>query len=305
LVLAVVQGYAAHRGHHLVQSVQKLLGYVLLIAFGITGAVAIVAGGASNATATHAPTFAAIVLGLGMTVSLTLGWAPYASDYTRYIPRETPVWKVFALAFVGLFGSAAITQALGVVTASRFHDTSALGVIHDILALTGPFGPVALGAFVLSAIASNTVADTTASYSLISAGLNFPRNVAAILTAAVAFVLAVLAVAHYSTLYEDYLILLGYWTAPWLAILLVDWLVCGIDERRRTGGWRRGATVFLIVAAGTTALFSSTDIYTGPVAHVLNGADIGYFVGFFAAGLLYYVTLPARLARPIRAQAES
>jgi len=305
LLLAVVQGYAAHRGHHLVQSVQKVLGYVLLAAFGITGVVAVAHGGAANGTPAQPATVAALVLGLGMTVSLTLGWAPYASDYTRYIPRSTPSWKVFALAFVGLFASSALTQALGIVTASRFHDTSALGVIHDILALTGPFGPIALAAFVLSAIASNTVADTTASYSLISAGLKLPRTAAAVLTAAIAFVLAVVAVAHYSTLYEDYLILLGYWTAPWLAILLVDWFASGANDAARSGGWRRGATIFIVVAVGTTALFSSTAIYTGPVARWLNGADIGYFIGFFAAGVLYYVTMPAGRPAIVQARAES
>jgi NCS1 family nucleobase:cation symporter-1 len=305
LILAVVQGYAAHRGHHLVQAVQKILGYVLLVTFGITGVAAILAGGGFVAAAAHPATFPALVLGLGMTVSLTMGWAPYASDYTRYVPRRTPARRVFALAFIGLFASSVLTQGLGVLTASRFHDTSALGVIHDILALTGPFGPVALAAFVLSAIASNTVADTTASYSLISAGLPLPRNASAVLTAAVAFVLAVIAAAHYSTLYEDYLILLGYWTAPWLAIVLVDWLSGGVTAGTARGEWRRGATIFLVVAFATTALFSATEIYTGPVARWLNGADIGYFVGFFVAGGLYYVTGPARRTAIAAARAES
>jgi NCS1 family nucleobase:cation symporter-1 len=305
LLLAIVQGYAAHRGHHLVQAVQKVLGYVLLVTFGITGAIAIAAGGGSIMASAHPATFAALVLGFGMTVSLTLGWAPYASDYTRYIPRATPPAKVFALAFVGLFASSALTQTLGVITASRFHDTSAVGVIHDILTLTGPFGPIALAAFVISAIASNTVADTTASYSLISAGLKLPRNVSAIVTAGVALVLAMIAIAHYSTLYEDYLILLGYWTAPWLAILLVDWIACRSTPGERGGTWRRGATIFVVVALATTALFSSTAVYTGPIARWLNGADIGYFVGFFAAGLLYYVTTPARATAAVRVPAQN
>jgi NCS1 family nucleobase:cation symporter-1 len=304
VLLTVVQGYAAHRGHHLVQAVQKVLGYVLLVTFGITGVSAIVSGGGANIAVTHPATFSAIVLGLGMTASLTLGWAPYASDYTRYVSRRTPSRRVFALAFIGLFASSLLTQALGVLTASRFHDTSALGVIHDILAMTGPFGPVALAAFVISAIASNSVADTTASYSLISAGVNLSRSVAAILTAGIALVLAIVAAAHYSSLYEDYLILLGYWTAPWLAIILVDFFTGGV--RTGIGGaWRRGATIFLIVAFATTALFSSTEIYTGPIARLLNGADIGYFVGFFAAGLLYYVTIPVRRRAVAPARAES
>jgi NCS1 family nucleobase:cation symporter-1 len=34
-------------------------------------------------------------------------------------------------------------------------------------------------------------------------------------------------------------------------------------------------------------LFSATPIYTGPIAKMLDGTDIGFFVGFFAASLCY------------------
>lgn len=304
LLLAATQGYAAYRGHHLVQAVQKVLGYILLVTFGITGAIAISSGGL-NITAPHPASFSALALAFGMTVSFTLGWAPYASDYTRYLPRRVPRWKVCVLAFAGLFVSSAITQGLGVVTASRFHDATALGVIHDMLKITGPFGPIALTAFVVSAIASNTISNNTAAYSLISAGIDLPRNLSAALTAVVAFVLALLAAAKFSTLYEEYLILLGYWIAPWAAIVLVDWYCLPGIQRTDNSPWRRGASIFTIVAVGTITLFSSTEIYTGPVTRWLNGTDIGYFVGFILAGVLYYVTVPARRTSIVRGRAEA
>ncbi len=52
-------------------------------------------------------------------------------------------------------------------------------------------------------------------------------------------------------------------------------------------GWTRGATIFLVTAVLTTALFSVSDLYTGPAARLLGGADIGYYVGFLGAALWY------------------
>jgi NCS1 family nucleobase:cation symporter-1 len=37
----------------------------------------------------------------------------------------------------------------------------------------------------------------------------------------------------------------------------------------------------------TIALFSATEIYTGPLAKRLDGTDIGSCVGFFAAAVSY------------------
>ena len=51
------------------------------------------------------------------------------------------------------------------------------------------------------------------------------------------------------------------------------------------------------------ALFSATPIYTGPVAKMLDGTDIGFFVGFFVASLCYAVVergrQSARAAYPV------
>jgi purine-cytosine permease-like protein len=47
------------------------------------------------------------------------------------------------------------------------------------------------------------------------------------------------------------------------------------------------ATIFVVVTVLTIALFASTSVYTGPIAKLLDGTDIGYFVGFIVAAALY------------------
>jgi NCS1 family nucleobase:cation symporter-1 len=49
----------------------------------------------------------------------------------------------------------------------------------------------------------------------------------------------------------------------------------------------------------TIALFSSTELYEGPVAKLLGGADVGFVVGFFAAAALYVAIERLRAARPV------
>ena len=293
VLLFAVQGFASVRGHHVVQALQKYLGYVLVVTFGLTGVFAVAHGG-TTVTALHPFNLSTFVFGIALVASYNLSWGPYASDYTRYLPRNTPGRSIFFLGFLGLSASALVSEFLGILTASHFPDTSALGVIGEIVRLTGAFGPVTLAAFVIASITANSVGMNTGAYSLISAGLRWPRNVTAALTTAAAFVLALAGVGRFSSLYGSFLFLLGYWVAPWIAIVLVDWLLRRGDERAEPVAWQRGATIFLAVTVVTVALFSSSDIYTGPFTRMLGGADIGYFVGFFTAALLYFVTAGGR-----------
>ena len=285
--LVAIQLTASMYGHHVVQNVAKYLCYVLIVVFAITGIVAIAKGG-SLASAHTAIRPAAFVLGVSMTAGFAIGFAPYSSDYTRYLPRTTSAGAIFFLSFGGLGLAAVLIEVCGLLTASHLSDLSPAGVIAEIGALTGPFAPVALIAIAMSAISINSINDNTAAYSLISTGARIPRHIAAILTTACGFVLAVAGAGTFAELFSNYLLLLLYWIAPWAGIVLTDrWLFGVVD--RRVCRWGPGATIFAIVTPVTIALFSATEIYTGPLAKLLGGTDIGFFVGFFAASLCYAI----------------
>jgi NCS1 family nucleobase:cation symporter-1 len=284
-LLVAVQLAASMYGHHVVQLLAKYLCYVLIVVFAITGVVAIAKGG-SLAAVHDAIKPATFVLGVSMTAGFAIGFAPYASDYTRYLPRDTKPLTIFVLAFGGLATSSALIELCGLLTASRLTDLSPGGVIAEIGALTGPFAPIALFAIAASAISINSINDNTAAYSLISSGARIPRHVAAIVTTLCGFVLAVAGAGKFATYFSNYLLLLLYWIAPWAGIVIADWLLHrGAPHRIRV--WGSGATIFLIVTPVTIALFSATEIYTGPLAAMLGGTDIGFFVGFFAAAGAY------------------
>ena len=286
-VLALLQMVASIYGHHVVQALQKYLGGLLLLVLGAVGVLVLARSGGVPAAA-HPPTVATVVLATAILASFNLSWASYSSDYTRYLPADTPPGRVVWLALAGLLGSAVPFQVLGLLTAAGTREASPTAVIASLQHGAGPLGPVVLAAIALSSITGNSVNDNTASYSLISAGIRVPRVLAAIATASLGYGLAVAGAGRYADLYTSYLLVTLYWIAPWIGIVLADWYLLGRrGGERDPPGWTRGATIFLLTAVLTIALFSVSDLYTGPAARLLGGADIGYYVGFLLAGLWY------------------
>jgi NCS1 family nucleobase:cation symporter-1 len=300
--LVAIQLTASIYGHHVVQVLAKYVCYVLIVVFAITGVVAILRGG-TLVTTGKAISPATFILGVSIIAGFNIGFAPYTSDYTRYLPRKISPVLIGALAAGGLMASAFTLELCGLLTASRLHDLSPAGVIAGISALTGRFGPIALIAIAVSAIPINSINDNTAAYSLISTGVRIPRHVSAIVTSLCGFALAVAGAGKFAELFSNYLLLLLYWIAPWAGIVLADWRLNG--GRRPAPAWGAGATIFAIVTPLTIGLFSSTEIYTGPVARLLGGADIGCLVGFFIAATAYTVVARARAKAHPQTQPEA
>ena len=302
-LLAAVQMLASIYGHDMVQALQKYLGGLLLVVLGAIGVlVASRAGGVP--VATHPPSAATFVLATAILASFNLSWASYSSDYTRYLPAGTAPGRVVWLALAGLLGSAIPFELLGLLTAGSIGEASPVAVIAGLQRSAGVLAPVVLAGIALSSITGNSVNDNTASYSLISAGVRVPRVLAAIVTASLGYVLAVAGAGHYADLYASYLVVTLYWIAPWIGIVLADWYVVRrnheADPARDPPGWTQGATIFVVTSVLTIALCSASDLYTGPVARLLGGADIGYYVGFFAAGLWYAAAARFARAKPVK-----
>ena len=285
-LLAGIQMVASIYGHHVVQALQKYLGALLLVVFAAIGLLVVSRNGGVPVAA-HPPTIATFVLATAILASFNLSWASYSSDYTRYLPADVSPRRVAWLALAGLLGSAVPFQLLGLLTAGGIGEASPTAVIASLQHAAGLLAPVVLAAIALSSITGNSFNDNTASYSLISAGIRIPRIWAAILTASLGYVLAVAGAGRYADLYTSYLVVTLYWIAPWIGIVLADWYLAPPAIAADPPGWTLGATIFLVTSLLTIALFSVSDLYTGPVARLLGGADVGYYVGFFGAGLWY------------------
>lgn len=96
--------------------------------------------------------------------------------------------------------------------------------------------------------------------------------------------------------FQSVLLFSAYWIAPFLAIVLIDWLdrkatvthegLCSLmDLKNLNVGWT--ALVSLVVGFGAMVPFMNTGLLVGPVAKRLDGADLSFWVGFVVAFCVY------------------
>jgi NCS1 family nucleobase:cation symporter-1 len=239
----------------------------------------------------------AFVLMTTVALSQGISWAPYASDYSRYMKPGTSRRAVLWLTLAGLTVSYVWMGAIGLAAASVLGDQTAAGV--RTLMGGGVLGVLALVAIAFGAVASNSMNDYSGSlaFQALGARVRRPLNAAVVAVLAFAAILWINA-GDTSGKFQNVLLFVGYWIAPFCAVVMIDWYY-GRDQY--TPGYLRGALGFRGLRGGWPALvafvagfaamvpFMNTSIVVGPAAKALDGADIAFYVGFAVAGLLYYV----------------
>ncbi|WSV07483.1 cytosine permease [Streptomyces sp. NBC_01020] len=301
LVMMVGQGSLGVLGYEAIHRLQKLMTFVLAAAFvalafrlpdGVHPAAAGSAHGADRA--------GAFILTSTIALSLALSWAPYASDFSRYLPQETSRPRMFWYTLLGVSVSFVAVQSLGLWGASVFTDQTARGV--DGLLGGGILGGLGLLAVALAALCSNAMNDYSGSLALQTIGLRIPRPFAAALAAVLGFPLVLwMHAADTAARFQNVLLFVGYWIPGFVAVVAVDWFARAragepVDPtlesvRSRSG---RPALVAFCAAFAAAIPFMNTGLYTGPVAAALHGADLAYYVAFLTALVVY---APLRLRR--------
>src|SRR5262249_43519758 len=149
-------------------------------------------------------------------------WATYASDYSRYLPESSSRPAIFWLTMGGLTGSYVWVETIGLAAASVLRNQTAAGVRN--LMGGGLPGALALVAIAFGAIASNSMNDYTGSLAFQALGGRLRRPVSAGLVAVLAFA-AILWLHDGDTAarFQNILLLVGYWIAPFCAIVMIDW----------------------------------------------------------------------------------
>ena len=67
---------------------------------------------------------------LGAAAAYALGWAPYVSDYSRYLPPQTSPRKALFYTYTGVFVGAAWLMALGALVAALMAGASPLDAVR-------------------------------------------------------------------------------------------------------------------------------------------------------------------------------
>ncbi|WP_407547475.1 cytosine permease [Streptomyces sp. Pv4-95] len=305
LVMLVAQGVLGVFGYEAIHRLQIVMTFVLGAAFALI-AWRLLDGvhPAAHGSVHGADRVGAFALTSTIALSLALSWAPYASDFSRYLPASTSRTRMFWYTLLGLVVSFVAVQTLGLWGASVLTDQTAGGV-SELLG-GGALGGFGLLAVALAALCSNAMNDYSGSLALQTVGVRIPRPAAAALAAALGFPLVLwMHAADTTARFQNVLLFVGYWIPGFVAIVIVDWrarararggaaLDIAAESERRQPAY---PALLAFAAAFAAAIpFMNTSLYVGPIADALHGADLSYYVAFLVA-LIVYAPLRLRSRR--------
>ncbi len=317
--IAVVSVIATIFGHDLIHAYARVLtwtsGLALLVAFIW---IVVIHGLPGNFMAMNSFSASGFFSMVSVGALWQIAYAPYVSDYSRYMPYETGAKPAFWASYWGCsLGSIfpmILGALLGLVAANgdpvggltTFTGAAAIPIV--VIFSVGIAGTNAMNLYcgVLSTI---TLINTFVPSWKAGAAA---RTVTAIAITIIGLAIALFAAGNFLTNYTNFILLLLYVLVPWTAINLVDfYLVRHGDydvaafftpEGGVYGRFNKSAIFCYILGILIQLPFVSTDLYTGPVAKALNGVDLSWIVGILVISPIYYFM--ARKATPNLAAAE-
>ncbi|ALV58574.1 MULTISPECIES: purine-cytosine permease family protein [Burkholderia] len=246
--------------------------------------------------------------------SYNISYAPYVSDYSRYLPKQTSRAKLIAVIFAGASLSGAWMIGLGAWLAQKLHAADALVAMNDVGASLVP-GLGKLIAFVslagfLPIIALNAYSAMltvlTGIDSIVPIKPTRRARVASILAISTFVLACVFAIrGNGIALLQTFLTLMLYFLVPWTAVNLVDYFFVRrghyaiahfFTPSGLYGAWQlRGILSYLIGFASMVPFFYVFDaevnreVFVGPFARMLGGVDVAWLVGLIVSGGVYWL----------------
>lgn len=307
-ILIAISVLIAVVGYDLMMVVQRWLTYLLIVVFGILTVRAAVTLNL-GATVPHGGSFVwtAFLIQFAAAAGYQISYAVYVSDYSRYLPEDTPASRVIWWTYLGAAGSAVWLMALGSMLGSALRSPDAVASVRQIGngMLTG-FGTFTV---IVSAIALITIMSVNAYGAMLTSASGVDafrpvrptvrlRVVGIVAISVVVFVVALAIPASYLGSFNNFVLLMLYFLVPWTAVNLVDFYFVRhghyaileiFSPSGMYGRWAwRGLTAYFVGLAAMVPFISLT-FYTGPAAQALGGADVSFAVGLAVAGGLYFL----------------
>lgn len=304
-LFCLVPAIAGYRMLHLVGKVGTVLGAVALALCGLS--FLLIPSGPPAAPPAPSGGFVSFLGAFSIVALWQIAFAPYVSDYSRYLPDTAHgARSAFLATYAGSCLGAALPMLVG------------LGIGLEMTAGSSPVAALALrlgwlkwpvfGAFTLGIagpVAMNVYCGTLSLLSVLQTIV--PRRhfgaswrIAVTLTLYGLAVWAALFMADgFLQSYLEFMDLLMAIMVPWTAINLVDYYlihhgVYDVDAFFRPDGGRYGLVNKAAMGCFFLSLlvqfpFLSGNLYTGPIARILHGADISWIVGLLVTAPLYWL----------------
>jgi NCS1 family nucleobase:cation symporter-1 len=292
-----VQVLVAVYGHDFIHLFEKVMSVVLGILF--LGVFVLALPKLGDAFAYVPPGGSASVVALGSvgvvlatSFSYLMSWAPYASDYTRYLPSSSSGRRV---AFYAMAGGAAASFAIEAVGAIVGSVTPGSGFFEGLYSFSGSFGPFAILAIILGAMAANALNIYTNALSALVLDIRAKRWQMVVAGGVVGLVLSFAGQVNFANNFENFLLVLDYWITPWLGIVLVDYFLvrrttASSSESPQSIDVRSLGVYLLAILVSVPFMVPAVSIGfpVGALAYVFGGADFSYFISFVVACALTF-----------------
>jgi nucleobase:cation symporter-1, NCS1 family len=242
------------------------------------------------------------------TVSVAALWqisyAPYVSDYSRYMPADTGASPAFWASYWGCSLGSLLPMILGAMVGLAAPEG---GLVRGLAVLTSGIAPLVLIVFSVGIASSNAMNLYCGALSTMTFGQTlFPRwspgprarTVVASILFAFALTGAILSKDAFIANYEDFILLLLYVLVPWTAINLVDYYLLRhgkydvesffLQDGGIYGRVNGPAVACYVLGILVQLPFVSCALYTGPVAKAMGGIDLSWIAGLAITSPVYY-----------------
>lgn len=290
-ISVVVVAFAAFLGGKAIHRFEKAMSFILGIMFAFLTIMALTRIGDLRA---WSPTPGiSVYAGFGITVAVSfsylMSWSPYASDYSRYVKPSGSTSRVFMFTLIGGAVASFWLEAAGMMVAI-ISGQPAGNPAGDLYSIMGSFGVVGMMALFLGGLSANSLNLYSNSVSLQAAGVKVKRTTLVVIVSIAVAVIAVLGYQKFYSFYETFLLILDYWITPWIGVVAADFFI--VHRGKWTNGiipgvnWR-GVISYVAAIAISVPFMMPPAIFSGPIAIMLGGVDISYFISFSAAVLIY------------------
>jgi len=294
--------FLGYRAIHLFNRVMAVASAVLLIVLMVRLLGHL--GGTHYVATANTP--ASFLLMLSIAASWQITFAPYVSDYSRYLPATTSTTRTFLYTYGGSVVGAGLFMTLGAIAGAQALEalsSDSVGYLSGLLpGMSGLvtvllfFGLVAGNCENLYGPYVTIMATVTRAGGRLRSELTRGAFTAAL--AVLGGVVGSAVSADFVTNLINFITFLLYLLVPWTAINLVDfWVIkkghydvaqiLSVDGIYGRFNWR--AIGVYAIAAAAEVPFMNSAVYKGPIASSLGGVDIAWVVGLLVAGALYYV----------------
>ena len=237
-----------------------------------------------------------------------LGWSPYVSDYSRYLPGDVGVSSTFKWTYLPSALSGVWVFGLGALASSPDGTLSPIAAFKTVGdSIFNGLGFVAVFVLLIGLLAVMSINAYGGSLALISMLDSFKpvnptkklRMIAVIFMGlTVWFTAAVVGEESFNAFYGNALVFLAYLFTPWTAINLIDYFFVRkgsyvISEIFKSNGiygrWGWRGNVAYLIGILSMVPFFVTGPFVGPIAQSLGNVDYSIFIGLPVSAIAYLI----------------